>query len=104
DAFGYVRGNLPDFPTTGFTSPCNVGGSAGTSFPTSCNNATTTPQDFVATGTSPYTVTFRYPVSSSDITDSRFSGGGTRDGQPCERFKVTVAKTRRSFFGGIVNE
>src|SRR5205085_471651 len=72
DAFKYVKANLPDFPTSGVTSPCNVTGSNLQAFPTTCGSGTTA-QDFVATGTSPYTVTFRFPVSSTDIADTRSS-------------------------------
>ena len=105
DAFGYVKGNLADLPTSGVTSPCNVLAPSGGAFPTSCGNSTT-PQDFVAAGTAPYTITFRYPVSANDIIDSRFSGGaGAADGSnQCQRFKVTIAKAQHSLFAGIVNQ
>src|SRR5205814_8835482 len=52
--------------------------------------------------TSPSPITFRFPVADGDIVNTRYTS--TKDGQPCERFRVSVAKTRPSFFAGVVGE
>ena len=101
DALNYIQANVPGL-SSGAGSPCNQTGSGGLPFPTTCNDLTTGPQDFPATGSSPYTITFRFPVSDTDIANPRFSS--SKDGTPCSRFKVTMAKTDASFFAGVLGE
>ena len=99
DAWTYLQINAPGLPS-GASMPCNQ-------FSPGCPN---TPNPVTATATGPYTITFEYPVSDAEISDSRFTpngsgyGLGPNDGSACQRFKVTVARTRNSLFAGIVNE
>ena len=99
DAWAYIQNNAPGLPS-GASMPCNQ-------FIPGCPNS---PNSVPATGTGPYTITFEYPVSDAEISDSRFTpngsgyGLGPNDGSTCQRFKVTVARTRNSMFAGIVNE
>jgi hypothetical protein len=96
DAWNYVVANATGLPS-GASSPCG-------SVPTSCDPTLTTtpPTNYPATNTSPYTITFRFPVSDTDIANTRYTSA--KDGAPCQRFRVSVARTRASFFAGVVGE
>src|SRR4051794_22709890 len=107
DAWNYIKQNVTDLSAAAGT-PCNSG------FPTICSNpdATATPpaagtaaKDYPATSTGQYRITFRFPVSDTDIQNPTFvAKAGAQDGSPCQRFKVTVSKPRTSLFGGVVNQ
>ena len=48
-----------------------------------------------------YTVTLLYPVLDSDMTDSRFTGTGKRDGTACQRMGLRIGITDQAYFGRV---
>jgi hypothetical protein len=49
-----------------------------------------------------YAVTLLYPVLDSDMTDSRFTGPGKRDGNACQRMGIRVGITDNAYFGRVL--
>lgn len=104
DAFQNAKDNIHDAPTS-FTAAtpdcsslptaltCNLALAAGTPLPPATN---------VTISGGPYTVTVTYPVPDAQITDTHFSGTSTTDGSLCERLKVSMVRTYKSFFGGVL--
>lgn len=95
DAVTYMRTNAPDMPA--LSNPC-----AG--LPTTvagCSNTSPSPTTWSAAA-APYSLTVTWPVTNTAIADAHFSSTGERDGQPCDRVMVSIARSRPTMFGGIV--
>jgi hypothetical protein len=101
DALKYLKGNTPDLPASAdpASNTCsNIQSLA------SCK-ASPTPTDAGFIGaTGAYTVVIRYPVADNDsaMTDGFRALNASIDGTPCERMAVTIARSRPTFFGGVV--
>jgi Flp pilus assembly protein TadG len=99
DAFAYIQSNTDDLPSSASMASATTG---CPHLPAVCT-ATTTPTDAVASGSSPYTITIRYPVPASELTDSHFSGSGLADGtNQCERMRVSLRKSEKNSFAGVI--
>lgn len=50
-----------------------------------------------------YTLTIRYPIPASELSDPRFSGAGANDGtDQCQRMRTTFAQTNATFFARAI--
>jgi hypothetical protein len=119
DAFSYVRRNSPSLPAAATMDNVAPNNDGCPSLPTrqSCVSedpangiAGTQPKDAVAriagTGSlpDPYRVVVRYPVLDTDIADSNAPGDRATDGESCERMKVSITRTRSTFFGRVAGQ
>jgi len=73
------------------------------SFPTTTFGGCTPAPAPVVITRGDYVLTITYPVPDSEIRDTRFRNGvGAEDGSnPCERMRIALRRTDRSFFAGI---
>lgn len=94
-----VQRNLDDIPTISaatISSRC----SALPTTPATCNPASPTSVAFTA---GRHSIAIRYPVPSTELDSSRFSGGGVADGtDACARMRVSVGTTDRTQFAGLI--
>lgn len=99
-----VERNVNDFPDVASgteTSTCNT-------FPATAVAC----QAEVASGNPPreavftsgaYVLTVRYPIPTSELDTSRFSGAGVLDGtEPCQRMRIRLAKSDDTRFAGVI--
>ena len=95
DAFNSLRTNLSDAPLIASGSLCSA--MAGTVCSITSGTATAT----AATTAGRYTLFVRYPAADSEIADPVF-GVGRRDGQQCERMRLSVTSNEPVFFGRLL--
>jgi Flp pilus assembly protein TadG len=101
DAAQYLAANSPALASLNPVSLCAQGGNdiAQTVCSIPGGLAQATPSQTVGN----YTVTIRFPVPESEISDSRASVG-LDDGGPCDRMRVVVSSTEPAYFGGVVGK
>jgi Flp pilus assembly protein TadG len=94
DAYGYIQSNLPELSS--ISANCNM-------LPTysACASGSAATNATFSGSTSPYTITIRYPVDDSEISDSASRPAGS-DGTRCERMLVRVERENTTAFGGIL--
>lgn len=93
DIVRYINTNATGIPAINATNFCAGFATTG------CSNGAVN-QVTPTTTSGKYTVSIRFPVPDSEITDETF-GVGILDGLPCERMRVTITSREPSFFGGI---
>ena len=91
DAFASIRANSPDLPSG---SPnCN---------PMADRCTATTSSRTVTWSSGEYSVAFTHPVNATDpVMDDDLRENAERDGDRCDRFKVTVQQEEETLFGAI---
>jgi len=101
DAITYLNTNVKDLsPKINASAFCTQAGNNVTL--TNCNVTGGAVQAKPSTTVGRYAVTIMYPVLDSDMTDSRYTGKGKRDGTPCQRMAVRVGITDNAYFGRIL--
>jgi Flp pilus assembly protein TadG len=91
-AWGFLKANLSDLPS-GATTPCG-------SFPTTCDSSATNAANYTVGSSSPYTITFRYPLPDGDAL---LGSARTQDGtNRCERIGISVSRNAPVFFARTI--
>jgi len=99
DAIKYVNSNV----NLSITASSFCAQSGNNVALTTCSAGGTLAQAKPTTTVGKYTITVVYPVLTSDISDSHFSGGaGINDGSACERMGVKVAINNQAVFGKVL--
>ena len=105
-AYNSAHTNQPSFSPAGGSAPCS---DPATGFPTADANTctvSTSPIQVSMTGGG-YTLTVRWPIPSSELTDPRVSGAEGNDGTDadrCQRIRVTFTLTDSTYFAGVIGQ